>query len=324
MVLHAAFRQLLLPGVLRPESRYTGGFRDWLVDGNWATNSNVTRKKAEISLHDGTELVDALVNDSIRLATVAFECAIAFSQRRGEPQACAWQIISYYYSAYFAANSIMRLSGVFCTNLDADACSEVNERAALYGHGGTTDASKIQVGNYFCSIQSGGTQHLKIQSLSGVKGGVHIQFWNGFIRFLDAADGDVAGAPLTTADLKTAKSQIADLKAALSFGGCANGSWLSEMRNAVNYRFEQEAWFPYGAAGSEVSALRASLRKCVAGQLYLPAGTLAISEVDRLARVSGFLLGWAKDAMEVMVATSKRGKKRALSDGALNFASQLQ
>lgn len=311
-----------VPGVLRATPAYAGSVRDWLVHSAWAPSSLITPKKAVLDVHDHAELVDALVNDFISLSTAAFESAISVEVRGKEPDGCAWQVVSYYYSAYFAANAIMRLAGFICTNLEADVCAEINERALLYGYGGLDERSKVAPAVFYGLFSSSRSPSLFFQSLSGVRGGVHIQFWAGFQRFLDAVASELKSSPLPTTDKKVAKKEIQDLRDALTRSNRPNGSWLSEVRNAVNYRFEGGVWYPY-RSGVDGNVLRSQLRTGVAGQSGLLAATSSDHDCKRLVSVSAFLLRWIKSSLEVVDVNARQGKRRRIREGPLAFSADI-
>lgn len=322
MILHSAYAQTLLPGVLRPEIGYRYGFKEWLLNGSWSPTAGLTKKQANLSLHDPTELADCCVVDAIAFASAAFESALAFPPNLGEPRSCAWQVISYYYSAYFAANALMRLSGTFCVNLDARHCSEINERYALYEAGGGS-AKSIQPALFLCFIMPQDRSTLAIRSLDGVRGGVHMQFWEGFSRFIDTQKTELLSSPMTPKDKKDVRLQLDSIRQALSFSGSANSSWLSEFRNSVNYRFEHGLWHPYEGSDLISKNLLSSLSNTAAGNSTLCSPNEDVPEAERLVRVSGVLIGWLFATIKLLFANSRRGKKKLLQDGAVSFANRL-
>lgn len=218
MYLPVAYQAQWLPGVLRPRAQFHGGLRDWLRGSGWTPAEKITSKKATIFVHDSANFADSCANDFIALATAAFESASSVPVRpAADPKACAWQVISYYYSAYFSANALMRLAGYACTNFDVDVCTDFNELASLCEMGGVGEKEKLRPGVFFVSPAPSGPQKMLVQSLSGVTGGVHVQFWAGFLRFLEAIEKGIAVGPMPTADKKLVKQEISSLKDAHSF-----------------------------------------------------------------------------------------------------------
>ena len=322
MILSIAYQQQWMPGVFRSTPAHTKGLRDWLLDGGWSLDERLKAKRARLFLHDMNEIVDACVNDSIDLANAAFESATAVDVG-AEERSCAWQVISCYYAAYFASNALMRLGGFACTNLDVEICTAVNECASLYGQGGVDDKEKLKPGVYYLTLIPGSTPMLDIQSLEGVKGGVHIQFWAGFLRFLEAINKEISIAPLTAEDKKQAKKQLAELRDVLTRASKQNGSWLSEVRNAVNYRFEKGVWFPY--VNSEVTGdeLRAMLRDGLSGARWLHEPNENVSDCHRLVLASSILLRWVRESLSTLEGKARYSKRSRIRDGALAFAAAI-
>lgn len=322
MGLHVAYRTVWLSGIAKANSTFVGGVLDWLSQGEWGPSRAVTKRAASLSVFDSSLLSDAFGNDFIRLSMAAFESAASVVARNDEPRSCAWQIISYYYAAYYAANALMRLSGVFSTNLGAGLCAEVNERALLYGVGGVGRNDKVSPGVYYGTFTPSGSPELSLRSLAGVSGGVHIQFWCAFLRFLEALLPQIAASPLASPEKAAARQEVAVLKLALSRGGKQQGSWLSEVRNAVNYRLEGGVWFPYSAS-FDGHDLRRTLRLAVAGQVGIPSESAELADSERLTFVSGYLLNWVRRSAESLDLTARHGKRSRLRAGILEVCSTI-
>lgn len=311
-----------MPGVLRARPRYDGGLRSWILEQAWSIDETLTTKRARLQLHDADAVVDACVNDFIALANAAFESATSVTVRN-EPRSCAWQVISYYYAAYFAANALMRLGGYACTNFDVDVCSAINETASLYGRGGITAKEKLNPGVYFCTLNSRSVPELVAQSMEGVKGGVHIQFWHGFLKFLEAIEKGITTGPLTASDKKAAKKQLLELREVLTRTNRANGSWLSEVRNAVNYRFEKGVWFPYENSDVGGDSLKVLMRNGVQGAVWLQDVGANVPDCSRLVSASSVLLRWTRESLESLDGQARHSKRARIRDGALAFVASL-
>lgn len=218
MLLPIFSRRLWLPGITRTSTRFSGGVRDWIVASDWSPERSISKKHAVLLPHAFETLVDASIHDAITLAVASFESAAAISDNQHDTRSCAWQYISYYYAAYFAANALMRLSGHSCTNISASECSAINEGAFLYGFGGTADFNKITPGVYYCWTDNSENTPLHIQPVNA-KGGAHIQFWAGFLRFLLDLGQSIKISTLPKADRDIATSELAELIAGLKHSG---------------------------------------------------------------------------------------------------------
>lgn len=315
-------RQLWLPGVARGKIRYKGGVREWIRSGEWSLNANLTKKRAQISLYTVDDFVDATLSDAIRQSIAAFESARAVECYFAEPKSYAWQFISYYYAGYFAANALMRLCGYGCTNLYQIECAEINQQALLYGVGGTNESNKITPGVYFTSISLQGTPYWSLSQVGG-KGGVHIQFWIAFLHFLDDLDKYIKTSSLPKSDRDAARGELSNLISGLKHSSTQNGSWLSEVRNAMNYRLEYGTWFPYEGSVTDGIAIRDTLSAMLAGNMQLPKRGQSIPDPTRAVRLSGYLLSWLKTSLVTLEASSSGKTKELISNGALKIAKKL-
>jgi hypothetical protein len=121
-----------------------------------------------------------------------------------------------------------------------------------------------------------------------------------------------------------ALDELADLVAGLKHSGTQNGAWLSEVRNAINYRFEYGVWYPYDSnalvTGTSVAA---AMNDVMAGTLPIPKANLALSDPERACRISGFLIGWLKSSLQTLEATSAGRKKDLITKGALAMAAGI-
>lgn len=321
MSLQALYQESWLPGVMasRLDAKFLG-LRSWILEGSNVPSGRYTRRLAELSVADSAGLTAALVHDFVSLSSAAFESAARAHQGDGDERGCAWQVVAYYYSAYFAANALMRLSGFASTNLDAENCAELNEFASLCGVGGFDDASKLVPGVHFVAFDRASTPTLKIQAMNGVKGGVHIQFWAAFMMFIAALKNALLASQLPAIDKKAARAQLDNLSKALTRSGKNNGNWLSEIRNGVNYRFENGVWYPYGPSSTTRPVLRAVLKRSIEGSLSISDPAAVIADCERMTRVSGYLLNWLQASVLVLDSTARHGKRTALRDGVLAFS----
>ena len=314
-------REMWLPGLTRKSFTSTEGVREWIMRCDWIFAENLKKNKARIipSVHD--EYAQSSLRDAVSLAVAAFESAASFSVggKISDDRQCAWRSISLYYAAYFSANSIMRLAGYACTNISAIECASINEFARLVGAGGDGESKKIGNGIYYIRPGVSPGDPISLDILKG-SGGVHIQFWVGFSRFL----GDLRASIIKSASVKfekeSALSELDQLLAALSFGSSTNGAWLSEVRNSINYRFSYGAWFPYDGSEVTLRDISGIMKAVSTGEgVAVPAVVTKMPEIIRAAHLSAVLIYWLKDSLDVISGASSGKKKKFIDDGALGM-----
>jgi hypothetical protein len=282
----------------------------------------MTSRKVVLSIHGTDAFVDACVMDSINLSIAAFESASTREVKPQDHRSCAWQFIRYYYAAYFAANALMRISGYGLTNLASLECTAVNEHADLYGVGGRDEKSKIFPGAFAVRYNASKTPAVTLRTSTG-KGGVHIQFWLAFLDFLNFLETDIKTGTSPLSDRRQAIAELSALRTELKNSNNQSGAWLSELRNAVNYRFELGVWFPYDNCSVDGETLRVAFSKGAKGETLIVGMNPTLPQIVRASRSCSFLLNWLHQSMSTIAATSK-GKKHALiSNGVLSFAAKL-
>lgn len=310
-----------MDGALRPTFKSNQDLRSWITAGDWTPNSGVTSKKLRGTVHALDVYSEACVRDAIKFGVVAFESAAMLDASTADNRSCAWQFIKYYYSAYYAANGLMRLAGQACMNLNPFDCSSINSLTSAYGVGGTTDKNKIAKGLYYLNINTSSDPMFTLSTLGG-KGGVHIQFWSGFLNYLQALRSTLLNSPAPQTEKIAALEDLDLLRSELQRGGVAQASWLSEARNSVNYRFEHSVWFPYDSQEFDKTHIRASFKIHSAGSGRFHMAQVASPDLVRASRCCGYLVGWLRNSIE-LIANQSKGEKSSLAKGALEFAGRI-
>lgn len=321
MSLVARSRESWLPASLRPSFRSSHGIREWITNESWTPSAGMNKKKVQGTVNLPDSFGEACIRDAVKLAVVSFESATQSEVVADDARSCAWQFIRYYYAAFFAANGLMRLAGHACINLTAVDCANVNSWALAHGVGGDKDKNKLTPGLFQLSFEAVHTPTFTLRLHSG-KGGVHIQFWSGFSTFLVGLRADVLRSPAPKIERDAAIADLDLLESELQRGGITQASWLSEMRNSVNYRFEHGVWFPYGAQASDIFSLRQNFRFHAESPKRFLAAPPGASDLVRAGRVCGYLVGWLRDSFS-LISQRAKGEKAVLSKGALDFAKKI-
>lgn len=316
-------KSIWISGISKRDFKFTeGGVKEWISHGGWSLSEAVTSKKAKLIISDQSTFSDAVIADAFRMASAAFESAQAVGGNRNDARSCAWQLISYYYAAYFSANALMRMCGEGCINLTSTECVEINEMARLYGVGGGFDKNKLSPGVYYLKFENNVMPTCELSVINS-KGGVHIQFWTGFLKFLSNFEKSIVQSRLLEQDKRPAKKELGDLQNLLTDGGRVAGGWLSEVRNSLNYRLAYGMWFPYSDSETDGDELTRLLRGPLNGSMSLPSSTSDIPDPERAAQISGFLLSWLKESLDILEGSFTGSKAKLVRQGALGFAAQV-
>lgn len=151
----------------------------------------------------------------------------------------AWTYIRLYYSAFFAAHSILRCFGEAPVFLEVGHVNAIAKNATRYGYQLATGPSR---GFYRLSV----SEDAKFAKLSKLHDS-HKDTWKCFIELLDRISDETANkAVALDATKREFISVLTSLRDALTDGGkFGRGEFLVEFRHRVNYRHEYGAWYPY-------------------------------------------------------------------------------
>ncbi|WP_325089004.1 hypothetical protein [Burkholderia contaminans] len=264
--------------------------------GNYYLDHPPERRNLRIEPADQTEFNGSLATDIRRYASAAIESLDRIVSYPSQPQAAAWCLIRAYYASYFAANVLMRLTGSFSTNLAAAEIGQIKTTASLYGvpaPGGNTKRSLVSGVYYGGMSPISGSTTLVLKSMDGITGGVHKQFWAGFHEWLDRSQRDIKLGSLTAQEQKRAQAEYKLVSGALCYDSHSNGHWLSEFRNAVNYRLEHGVWHPYETTAWNMDRLVQIARDAIANPDVARINSArALPQVERAMETCCLLVGW--------------------------------
>lgn len=311
-------KETWLDGILSPKIKIDEPIKNWLTQGNWMPQAGMTKKKLTADIYVTDPLPDHFTSEIIKLSIAALSSSIHIENNVADNRSSAWQLVRYYYAAYYAANALMRLSGHACTNLDAMECTSINTVAALYGAGGNTDKDKLSGGVFHLKVNEGAAPSFTLKSAPGK--GVHVQLWLVFLDYIKDLKSRIKLGPALKADITKAIREIELLEHEFQREG---GGWLSEIRNAVNYRFEHSAWYPYTPSNVNRAELRSSFKVHAQGGTTFSPTAGADHELVRAVRVCGFLVGWLTDSLSIMASNARGTKKSLIEQGALDLSSKI-
>jgi hypothetical protein len=239
-ILADCLRSSWAPGLNEISGNVIKDPRNWLSAEGYQIYSEPKKNKFTTSFSDAGPFLSALAADVNRMAAAAYESVGQASKSALFPKSTAWIIIKSYYASFFAAHAILRMLGKGVVNLDYPQARSVNKIAKIFG----TWTEDVGPGYFSFELgRSGGiVDWFRVDSA----GGVHEQFWIYFAKVIDQLSNDL----LTTnrgisADNQQVSVKLTELCANLRFDSSSKGTWLSGVRNRVNYRHDFGAWYPY-------------------------------------------------------------------------------
>lgn len=159
-----------------------------------------------------------------------------------------WALVRAYYAAFYAGHALLRAFGCSCTYIDGPRTTILKKILSLYSIGASFSA-----GLYSTEMTSSGTA-MRLRNLGQGHGGTHEAFWKMFAARIHALERGILSGPLPRPDAQQAYLALGRLRTVLTKAG-ADGSWLSSVRNAVQYRHAMDVWFPRCRVASGERAL---------------------------------------------------------------------
>ncbi|MCA3586001.1 MAG: hypothetical protein IOC90_14520 [Methylocystis sp.] len=185
------------------------------------------------------ELMPFVSYDYERFALSSLESFQQAAERAGTPNAVCWVLLQSYYAAFFAAHALMRACGEAFVKLEKPQTEvlQTSSDAAL------TQSVAIEPAMYSLRIAqtvSGGISAdlKKVPS----KFGAHEGFWRVFDEFLSRFASQAVGRHDPEAHLVVAG--VAEYQRFLRPLGPWRSSWLSAVRNEINYQHKHGVWRP--------------------------------------------------------------------------------
>ena len=238
-----AIRPYWLSGINDISGLQTEGLREWFASGQFFIDGATAEGAFVAAAVDRDALSKRFAGDINRFAVASFESSHHVVRNGTFPKATAWLLISAYYSAFFAAHALLRVLGVSCSQLDKRRVDVVNETADAQGFLGVP----VKRGSFGC-IFDYSSGRLSCERLGSTGGGAHELLWSLFNTEIEQLRFKILVSPTQTAEQnRLAFGKLSDIKAVLTRDGLSNGSWLSHVRNRINYSHELDSWFPYRA-----------------------------------------------------------------------------
>jgi len=214
--------------------------RSWIGSGNFSFLVEPQPKGFQIFVPDGEHLTGSFAFDANRMSTSAFESVLSIAPVRTVPRSLGWFAIKSYYAAFFAAHAFLRLEGISCTQLDTAEVSRLAAVAQAYGFG---SARNLASGFYTLMFDSAQRTLRFDKAASG--GGSHETLWLCYLAAIRDLAKKTERSDILREEKKVALDKFGLLAKILTNMSHGGGSWLSHMRNQINYRHHFGVWFPH-------------------------------------------------------------------------------
>lgn len=237
-------RTQTLPGIIDIQNTPQLTFKGWIAGHSYKISSEIQSTKFSLDVFNHENLLLPYAYDINRMAASSFESISGILPDANLPKSVGWLMIRSYYSAYFSMHAILRLFGISCSQFDTNESNAITDVAKLFS---LQNEITVSCGYYKCEY-SPSTKTIHCLKLKNT----HQDVWKIFYDFLD----DMATKVSKSEFLNKDKDLVVDYLLALRNGlSCRNkltgGSWLSRVRNEVNYSHSMGAWYPYKNSSDE-------------------------------------------------------------------------
>jgi hypothetical protein len=236
-----AIRPFWARGINEISGHLTKGLAGWICDEQFLVYHPLTQTSAILSLTENEPLLSAIAYDCSRMALASLESIFTVKKSDVLPKSSAWTMLQTYYSAFFAAHAILRMLGLSCSQFAASEASSISRVAHLFGQ---ANGISISSGFYVCRFE-GRSKKITCEKTGITGGGVHEVFWRIFRDEMKSVSERILTSSSRNALHQVVSIKLDELCDNLSYAHCSNGSWLSFIRNEVNYRHRYGCWFPY-------------------------------------------------------------------------------
>jgi hypothetical protein len=235
-----ALQPLIVPGILAIRGRMElSSFADAIMSPRAAYDLDFDdlNQRMLFDFRDPGFLTTATAADCCRFSGSAFQTVSSITDVSFDKDSMPWELIKFYYSAFYAGHAIIRLLGESCTFFDGRHISRIDSFGKTIGR---TPGFRIDTGLYRCTIASSTTK----LTCTKLTGGTHESFWKVFGERLGTATDDVLRGPLVPTDAQAVFGQLAAFALLVKRHGSYR--WLSTLRNDIQYRHRYELWYPSG------------------------------------------------------------------------------
>lgn len=215
------------------------GVKTWLLEGGYYLDPSSTNDALILTTSDLRDYLSYVAFDYSRFSLASWESFRVARYERDAAGALGWPMIKLYYAAFFAAHALMRSDGGGVIRLEKQQAKKLGEFGSII-IGAQFD---VQPGSFEVRTAQNvdGSLRISLTRLSE-SGGAHDAFWKRFTEYLKQIEADAVAA--NAANASQVVAEVEALSRLLKGPGGDNGTWLSVIRNKINYQHGYGLWFP--------------------------------------------------------------------------------
>lgn len=234
-----ALRHLYVPKLNEVGPNLQLGLNPWLVAGSgyYIASPHLTNDFS-IRTFDIIDFLKPYSFDINRLSCASSESLKDIEPKKWQTKFIGWNITKFYYSAFFSAHCILKITGNSLSNIEKNSITKIKTITSAAGY----SSQNLNTGLYCIDI-SGATNTVRFFKQSQYDDS-HQGLWKYFLHFLNNSKAGIYRR-LPLSEAQKIIDKIDELIKALTNCSSGNGHWLSKIRNEVNYSQGYGTWFPY-------------------------------------------------------------------------------
>ena len=193
-------------------------------------------------------LVSALAGDCCRFSFASFQTISTVEAEIMKRDTVAWSLIKVYYAAFYAGHALIRIFGESCSFFDRQHTTRLIQLGDALGHQWSFN---IDAGLYRCALTQNSTAIRCIKTRGAA--GVHEAFWTVFGTHIQRLSEATLTGGLVPEDAQAVFGQLNSLVEIMRRR--TGFSWLSGVRNDLQYRQSNGVWFPASLRQNERQSL---------------------------------------------------------------------
>jgi hypothetical protein len=305
MSIEDVFRSYWALGINNVPINKSNNLSNWLKNGsNYQIYQPVKTDEFKINVHDRNDFLFPISQDCNRFSSSSIESVIKIEDFSVLPKSVGWILVKQYYAAFYSAHFILRTMGFSLSQLDSLVITTIKQIADLYGN---LNSVSIESGYYLIDF-SDPASSLNCKKINvNNDGGSHVALWKLFGNKLNVLTNDIL-AKFSTAEVQLISNKLTELLDNLTYVGSNNYSWLTRIRNDLNYKHLYGVWHPYSLPANQVELIKRNLNLWKLDPMNIELKNLTGKELIRFSNSCQFIIGLCYYICNDMVSRCSIGK----------------
>lgn len=262
---------------------------------------------------DPAPVLNSVAYDSSRFASSAFQSMRSLSDFVGTSEEVAWGLIRAYYASFYAGHSLLRLFGESCSYFDRSHMAFLTKLGAAAGK---TPSFTLSVGSYRCVLNASSSS-VTSTVLQVSSGGAHEVFWKAFASRLKVIAEEVILGPLAQVEAQAVYAKLDAFLRSISSRGAPFASWLSTIRNDIQYRQGCGVWLPIEFKRHQREVLSRLAGQWKRDPMDIDVGTTACGAVGEFLTSCAFVVALCREMLDRLKSRSPKAARSFATIGPL-------